>query len=307
MVRSRQPGIYVEALIHAPFERVWDLTQAPDVHQRWDLRFSRIHYLPRASDTEPQRFLYETRIGLGLAIRGTGESIATRHGMDGDATSSLKFASNDPKSLISEGAGYWKYAPTANGTRFFTWYDYRVRFGWLGRAVDRWVFRPLISWATAWSFDRMRLWAEQEVSPEMSLLAASVHGIARLTLTFVWIWHGLVPKLLFRDPDEQTMLQQAGLSPHWLVYVGSLEIALGIAVLLLWRQRWLFVVQTLLMAAALVSVAARSPAYLHHAFNPVTLNLLVIALALAGWLAWPAVPCAARCLRSDPRARQQKP
>ena len=307
MARSRQPGIYVETLIHVPLERVWALTQAPEVHGRWDLRFSEIQYLPKASDAEPQRFLYQTRIGLGLAIHGTGESIATRLGPNGDATSSLKFDSTDLKSLISEGAGYWKYVPVAGGTRFFTWYDYRVRFGLFGRAVDRCIFRPLIGWATAWSFDRMRLWAEREISPEMSLLAASVHGIARLTLAFVWIWHGLVPKLLFQDADELLMLQQAGLRAQWMVYAGAFEVAFGVAVLLLWRQRWLFVLQMLLMAAALVSVALRSPAYLHHAFNPVTLNLLVIALAIVGWLAWPAVPSAARCRRSDPRAQQHKP
>lgn len=101
-----QSGIYVEILINAPLERIWELTQKPDVHQRWDLRFSRIEYLPKSSENEPQRFLYETRIGLGLAIRGTGESIASRVAEDGSATSSLKFASDDRLSLIREGAGY---------------------------------------------------------------------------------------------------------------------------------------------------------------------------------------------------------
>lgn len=85
MGRRRQDGIYVETFIAASMERVWELTQSPDVHQRWDLRFSSIRYLPKASDAEPQRFLYETRIGLGLAIRGTGESVATRAGEDGSA------------------------------------------------------------------------------------------------------------------------------------------------------------------------------------------------------------------------------
>jgi hypothetical protein len=64
-------------------------------------------------------FLYETRIGFGLAIRGTGESVATRESA-ADTTSSLKFASQDWKSLIREGAGYWKYVPTNKGLRFFT-------------------------------------------------------------------------------------------------------------------------------------------------------------------------------------------
>jgi hypothetical protein len=160
---------------------VWDLTQKPKEHQRWDLRFSSIEYLPKSNDSEPQRFLYETRIGAGLAIRGTGESIATRMAEDGSAVSSLKFASGDSLSLIHEGAGYWRYIPTAEGLRFLTWYDYRVRFGAAGRLLDR-IFRPAMGWATAWSFDRMRLWAERDIAPEVSLRLAAIHALCRIAI-----------------------------------------------------------------------------------------------------------------------------
>ena len=34
--------IYVEILVRAPLEELWTKTQQPDLHQRWDLRFSRI-------------------------------------------------------------------------------------------------------------------------------------------------------------------------------------------------------------------------------------------------------------------------
>ena len=146
-------GIYVEIEIQDDLDHVWLLTQDPVFHERWDLRFSRIHYLPRSSSAEPQQFLYETRIGFGLSIKGTGESIGQRASAVGDTTSSLKFASADPKSLIDEGSGYWRYVPTQSGLRFLTWYDYKVRFGIAGQFVDRLVFRPLMGWATAWSFD----------------------------------------------------------------------------------------------------------------------------------------------------------
>jgi hypothetical protein len=63
-------GLYVETPIRAPMEALWEHTQDPSVRQRWDLRFSRIEYLPRPSLDEPQRFLYETRIGFGLAVAG---------------------------------------------------------------------------------------------------------------------------------------------------------------------------------------------------------------------------------------------
>jgi hypothetical protein len=297
----RAPGIYVEILIREPLETVWRLTQAPELHQRWDLRFTRIEYLPRPDMTEPQKFLYETRIGFGLAIRGTGESVATRAGDGGDTTSSLKFASEDWKSLIRTGAGYWRYVPTAEGLRFFTWYDYEVRFGWVGRTVDALAFRPLMGWATAWSFDRMRWWAEDGQTPEASLDWAVVHAVARVAVAAIWIWHGLVPKLIFHNADEQRMLLEAGLPLATMAWVGAAEVGFGLAMLALWRWRGMFWVSGLAMAGALIAVAVRSTEYLTMAFNPVTLNGAMIALSLVGWVAAARVPTAARCLRRKPK------
>src|SRR3954467_11112271 len=103
-------GIYVEIPIRASMEELWEKTQNPQLHQRWDLRFTQIEYLPRKGD-EPQRFLYMTRIGLGLNIDGQGESIGEREGQAGARTSSLKCWSEDAKSLIKTGSGYFKYVP----------------------------------------------------------------------------------------------------------------------------------------------------------------------------------------------------
>jgi hypothetical protein len=158
-------GIYVERLIHADIERIWEFTQNPCLHQRWDLRFSKIAYLPRATPVEPQKFSYETRIGFGLKVCGEGESLGEVAGDNSSRTSKLKFWSDDAKSLIRSGSGYWRYIPTSRGVRFLTYYDYSTRFGFLGRFVDL-AFRPLIGWATARSFDALALWLEQGVEPE---------------------------------------------------------------------------------------------------------------------------------------------
>jgi hypothetical protein len=47
--------------------------------------------------------------------------------------------------------------------RFSTGYDYTP--GW-GLLLDRLVMRRVIGWMTAWSFDRLRIWAENGVEPE---------------------------------------------------------------------------------------------------------------------------------------------
>lgn len=295
---QKVPGIYVEILIQAELDKVWQLTQQPGLHQRWDLRFTRIEYLPRPNPEQPQHFLYETRIGFGLSIKGTGESVGTRAANDGDTTSALRFASDDPKSLIREGSGYWRYIPTDRGLRFFTWYDYQVRFGLPGRIIDRTVFRPSIGWATAWSFDRMRLWAENGQTPEDSLQLSLVHALARLTIAFIWIWHGVVPKLLYRHIDEQIMLRNAGMSVGILPWMGGAEVVMGLLFILFWRARSLFLLNAILMLLATIAVSAQSPLYLRAAFNPVTLNVCMIALSLIGWLASRNLPSAKMCKRS---------
>ncbi|XSG77296.1 hypothetical protein ACP8Y2_09840 [Herpetosiphon llansteffanensis] len=161
-------AIIVKIHIHAPFAALWKATQQPNMHQRWDLRFSTIDYCPRADPAQPQAFIYTTRIGFGLQITGRGET-STKQLADGRLISALRFWSDHPLSLIRSGAGYWLYTPTSDGIDFSTSYDYQTRFGLLGRLIDRLLFRPLMAWATAWSFDRLRLWLEQPIDPMFAL------------------------------------------------------------------------------------------------------------------------------------------
>lgn len=297
-------GIYVETRIRGTMDELWRLTQTPDLHVRWDLRFTKIEYLPRPDESQPQQFLYATRIGFGLAIQGKGETVGQREGANGERASALKFWSDDPKSLIREGAGYWRYEPDKDDLRFLTAYDYRVRFGALGRVFDAVVFRPLIGWATAWSFDRLRLWIEKGIDPAVSLQRSLLHVIARSALAFVWLYQGAIPKLLYQHADELALVQQGGISaataPLLVQVIGWIEVVFGLAMLFLIHQRWHFVLTIVLMMAATISVAINSPQSLVAAFNPVSLNVLMIALALVGLLASRDLPSARRCLRRPP-------
>jgi hypothetical protein len=304
--RAMSKGLYIELPMTTEMERLWQLTQDPALHQRWDLRFSTIRYLPKPDNGAQQQFLYETRIGFGLAIAGAGESTGTRTGVTGERTSALRFWSEDTKSLIRTGAGYWKYIPEGDGSiRFFTWYDYETRFGALGRFADTILFRPMMGWATAWSFDRLRLWIETDVAPEAVLRSSIIYGICRGVVAFVWIWHGLVPKLLFHNAAESTMLLDAGIAAHWLPLIGMAEVIFGALGLIAWRWRGYFVLTGIAMIGALIGVALCSPAELTAAFNPVTLNIGVVALCLCGWIAHFSAAFAGRC-RRKPRAANLK-
>ena len=282
-------------------ERLWHLTQTPAEHLRWDLRFTDIEYLPRPNEDEPQRFLYATRIGFGLAIRGHGET-AGEHAADGVRSSALRFWSDDSKSLIRAGSGYWQYVPQVSGVRFLTVYDYNVRFGTAGRVFDQWVFRPMMGWATAWSFDRLRMWIEDGVRPEVSLRVAMAYTIARSSVALVWMYHGLVPKLIFRHPDELAMLGDSGVPAGrlrliGLLLLGAAEVLFGLLVLVRWRSRWPLWLTVVAMPLATVGIAWLSPRFLISAFNALTLNLTTLALAFVALMLMDGSPSASRCAR----------
>ncbi|HZF93047.1 hypothetical protein [Streptomyces sp.] len=161
-------GLYIETWIRAGLDDLWSRTQEPSQHQRWDLRFTEIDHLPRA-EGEPQHFRYATRVLPFLTLAGTGVSAGEKERPDGTRTSALRFFSPHPLSPLAEGSGYWRYVPDGDGVRFLTGYDYRPRWGAFGALADRFAFRPLMGWATAWSFDRLRLWLEHGVTPERAL------------------------------------------------------------------------------------------------------------------------------------------
>ncbi|MFF8844494.1 hypothetical protein ACF08N_17550 [Streptomyces sp. NPDC015127] len=171
-------GLYIETRVRADMDTLWERTQEPAQHQRWDLRFTEIHQLP-GEPGAPRRFRYATRVLPFLTVAGTGISAGERH-RAGERVSALRFASPHPLSLLEEGSGYWRYVPAADGVRFLTGYDYRPRWGRFGRTADRLLFRPLMGWATAWSFDRLRLWCERDVTPARSLAHALAESGARL-------------------------------------------------------------------------------------------------------------------------------
>lgn len=301
---SLRRGIYVEILIRGEMSELWRLTQDPALHQRWDLRFTDITYLARDTESEPQRFLYSTRIGFGMRIDGEGESTGERDLPSGERLSALKFWSDDPKSLIRTGSGYWKYIPADGGVRFLTWYDYQPRFGRLGSLVDAICFRPLIGWATAWSFSSLRLWIERGIHPEQSRRLAAIHAVARLGTAFIWLWHGLVPKILFHNRDELALLGDAGIPASMLPWIGAAEISIALGAILSWRWRPYWVLNGIAMVLVLLQGAMQSPQYLTAAFNPVTLNTSMLMLSIIGYLSASDLASAKHCSRRPSREQQ---
>ncbi len=292
--------IYVERLIQSSFKKVWEYTQEPSKHQQWDMRFSEIVYLPKSSADSAQQFRYTTKIGFGIKASGKGESSGIKKEND-ESTSSLKFWSDEPISIIEAGSGYWKYCPQGNGVKFLTWYDYKTRFGFLGRVIDRLVFRPLLGWATALSFDCLGLWLEKNIHPKVSFERFFIQWIGRWALALIWIYQGLIPKLIFKDSGELEILRSTGIFPGYeafvMTWMGLGEIALGVSMLMLKRSRCIYYFQIIALMLLLFGAFFGQPKIIIQPFNPVSLTLGMTALAVVGLKTLRDLPSAGHCLR----------
>lgn len=298
---KKSTPIYVQNAIQTSMEKLWEYTQNPDIHTEWDARFTDIKYLDRKED-EPQRFLYKTNIGFGISIDGKGESVGKRHKETGERVSALKFWTDNPISLIREGRGYWKYTEKDHHIEFETQYDYDTNFGSFGRVIDRSIFRPLMGWATAWSFDALKLWLEKGWNPKLLLQKTLTYILVCLTLAVIWFYQGLVPKILTIHPQEVKMLtalSPAGIHGSTAIQIiGGLEVIFGILFLLPFQKRKLFIFHIIIMILLTIAAVSTAPGSAVHPFNPITLNIAMIFLSIIGFMNSRDLPMARNCKRT---------
>ena len=168
-------------------------------------------------------------------------------------------------------------------------------------------FARLLGWATAWSFDRLRLWIERGIPPEVSQDRALIYLVARGTMAFIWLYHGLVPKLLYHDAIELDLLSRIGTPGSRLhaaaTVAGLVELFFSFLLVALWRHSWPLWLTLGLMLFGIPVVAITAPTYLSAAFNPLTLNLAVAALAAIAITAGRNLPSAARCRRTTDKSK----
>ncbi|WP_077622852.1 DoxX-like family protein [Sediminibacillus massiliensis] len=293
--------IYVEIPIKTEMDKLWEATQTPAMHEMWDLRFSSIKYLPK-EDNKPQLFSYQTKIGFGLKVEGWGRSIGSFNADDGSRTSSLQFGTDQSVSIIREGRGYWKYEPGRDDITFLTQYTYETNFGIIGKIFDRFLFRPIMGWATALSFDVLKRWLEQGESPASQFTRFFSQALLMLFFFFIWIYHGLIPKILVQHADEIGMLENlipisTSQAEMLTAIAGMGEIAFAFTWLVYSNKKRLFALQLILFPILTIGAIAANPASLGQPFNPLTFNSSLIILSIIGYMLGKDIPTAKNCRR----------
>lgn len=298
-MKGKKP-IYVSAEMNTTMEKLWEYTQEPRIHTEWDARFTEISYLEK-QEGEPQKFLYKTKIGFGLEIAGEGESIGEIRKETGERISSLKFWTDNTLSLIQIGRGYWKYTPCKEHIHFETQYDYDTRYGRIGNVIDFYMFRPLLGWATAWSFDALKLWLEKGLHPRLLIRRTMTYWLVCFLFAFVWMYQGIFPKIIFSHPEEMKMLSaiigSTGNSIAILKVIGMLEIIFGIIWLFPVPKQKLFILHIFMLIALTIVAGFTNIVSFTEPFNPITLNVLLMGVSIVGYMNSFDLPSAKNCKR----------
>ena len=118
-----------------------------------------------------------------------------------------------------------------------------------------------------------------------------VRVVCRIALGAVWLYEGLVPKLLFIRPDQTELVQRSGLyfgTPEsFLQLLGVAQIALALWLFAGIAERLAVSIATVGMGILIVLVAYNDPGMLTDPYGALAKDLCLIACAIAVWLLAP--------------------
>jgi len=107
----------------------------------------------------------------------------------------------------------------------------------------------------------------------------------RFSIALVWIVSGIVSLGVYPIEDSYALLARAGVTgwaaPFFLYGAALLDIAFGIAVLILPRRRWLWLAQATVIMLYTAVITWRMPEFWLHPYGPVLKNIPMLA---AIWL-----------------------
>ena len=106
--------------------------------------------------------------------------------------------------------------------------------------------------------------------------------LLRVSVALVWIGSGVLSLGLYPVAESLALLARVGLSSLFVLYSAALlDIAIGVAILVLKRRRWLWRLQMALIAGYSVIIALWLPELWLHPFGPLLKNLPMLAAILA--------------------------
>ena len=109
------------------------------------------------------------------------------------------------------------------------------------------------------------------------------YNLSRIAIAFIWIYHGLIPKLICSHSTEMELVSKGptlGSPEITIIVAGVIEVIAGLCVIALWRSKWPIQLSLVGFASLLFGSLMIAPEQATHAFNPVTLTVSAILFCL---------------------------
>jgi uncharacterized membrane protein YphA (DoxX/SURF4 family) len=114
-----------------------------------------------------------------------------------------------------------------------------------------------------------------------------IKTIARWALGLVWLYEGLVPKILFLRADEIDLVQRSGLvwrNPGWtLLTLGLAQMLVGLWLMVGRAERLAIFISTAWMLVLILLVAGSNPSMLTDPYGALEKDLCLLACAITVW------------------------
>lgn len=124
-----------------------------------------------------------------------------------------------------------------------------------------------------------------------------VKTFARLSIGLVWVWEGLVPKILHPSDSQFEMVRRSGWwwgSPEQtLFWLGVAMIVAGFGIMSGIWERAAALISTLAVLVLMVQVIASNPDALHDPFGGLVKDACLFTCAALVWW-WPRLPASTR-------------
>lgn len=105
-----------------------------------------------------------------------------------------------------------------------------------------------------------------------------------IVLAVLWIYQGLVPKILFKAPEEQKFWEYLGIDEISMLFLiqisGYIEILYGVLFLAFRKSKALHYLNILGLVGLAITVAIIYPSYFTNGFNPFAMNVAMSALSI---------------------------
>ena len=118
--------------------------------------------------------------------------------------------------------------------------------------------------------------------------------VCRWSLGLVWIWEGLVPKILAPTPMQYDLVERSGLYwpdvDSWLWFLGVSMIVAGVIICVGWLERLSVLVASIAMTILIFLVVGNNPDSLKDLHGGISKDACLYAAAWVVWKLAPIVP-----------------